>query len=218
MTLEWHGQSKGENEFMADLLQFMIQDKDDIYDRILKENMNERKLMINCDINDDLFESLIMYILLWNKEDKDLPVNRRKKIFIYINSDGGEVIFGNAILDVIVNSITPIVTVGFAKCASMASYILAAGHERICFPNTVVLIHDGQTGYMTSGNKGKDIQKFYDQLDEKAMNFMTEHTAMTKEYLESIKDRELYMFANEAKEKGIVDKIIGIDCSLDYIL
>lgn len=203
---------------MADLLQFTIQEKDDIYERICKENLNARKLMLNCDISDELFETLIMYILLWNKEDKDLPVERRKKIFIYINSDGGEVIFGNSILDVITNSITPVVTVGFAKCASMASYILAAGHERICFPSTVVLIHDGQTGYMTSGNKGKDIQKFYDSLDERAVTFMTKHTKMTEEYLESIKDRETYMFAQEAKEKGIVDQIIGIDCPLDYIL
>lgn len=174
--------------------------------------------MLNCDISDELFESVIMYILLWNKEDKDLPVERRKKIFLYINSDGGEVIFGNSILDIITNSITPIVTVGFAKCASMASYILAAGHERICFPSTVILIHDGQTGYMTSGNKGKDIQKFYDSLDERALVFMIRHTKMTQEYLESIKDRETYMFALEAKEKGIIDKIVGIDCNLDYIL
>lgn len=203
---------------MADLLQFMIQEKDDVYERICKESLNDRKLLLNCDISDELFETVIMFILLWNKEDKDLPIERRKKIYLYINSDGGEVVFGNSILDVISNSITPIVTVGFAKCASMASYILAAGKERICFPTTVVLIHDGQTGYMTSGNKGKDIQKFYDNLDEHAVNFMIEHTKMTKEYLESIKDRETYMFANEAKEKGIVDKIIGIDCSLDYIL
>lgn len=203
---------------MADLLQFTIQEKDDIYERICKENLNERKLMLNCDISDELFESVIMYILLWNREDKDLPVGRRKKIFLYVNSDGGEVVFGNSILDVITSSITPIITVGFAKCASMASYILAAGHERICFPSTVVLIHDGQTGYMTSGNKGKDIQKFYDNLDTRAENFMIQHTKMTKEYLESIKDRETYMFAEEAKEKGIVDKIVGIDCTLDYIL
>ena len=47
----------------------------------------------------------------------------------------------------------------------MASYILAAGHERYCFENTVVLYHDGQTGYVSSSNKGKDIQKFYDNLD-----------------------------------------------------
>lgn len=204
--------------FMDESIKLALEEKDDIYDRIIKENINDRKIVVNCDINDDLLENLILYILLWNKNDRDIPVERRKKIFLYINSDGGDLILGNAILDVIIHSKTPIVTVGFAKCASMASYILAAGHERICFPSTVVLIHDGQTGYMSSGNKGKDIQKFYDSLDQRVMEFMIRYTSMTEEYLESIKDRETYLFASEAKEKGIIDKVIGIDCDLDYIL
>lgn len=100
----------------------------------------------------------------------------------------------------------------------MASYILAAGHTRYCFPNTVVLYHDGETGYVSSSNKGKDIQKFYDNLEERMTKFMVENTNMDAEFLEEIKDREYYMFPEEAKEKGIVDKIIGIDCDLYTIL
>lgn len=203
---------------MDESIKLALEERDDIYDRIIKENINDRKLVINCDINDDLLENVILYILYWNKQDKDIPADKRKKIYIYINSDGGDLILGNAILDTMIHSITPIVTVGFAKCASMASYILAAGHERICFPSTVVLIHDGQTGYMSSGNKGKDIQKFYDSLDKRVMEFMIQYTSMSAEYLESIKDRETYLFAAEAKEKGIIDKVIGVDCDLNYIL
>ena len=203
---------------MEELLRIAINDDDDIYTEIIKKNMNERKLIINQEVTDELLERLCMYILLWNKEDFYIPVEKRKKIYIYISSDGGDVIMGMNILDVIASSKTPIVTVGFAKCASMASYILASGHERICFPNTVVLLHDGQTGYMASGNKGKDIQNFYDRLYERTTRFMIENTKMTAEYLESIKDRETYLFADQAKEYGIVDKIIGIDCELTEIL
>lgn len=100
----------------------------------------------------------------------------------------------------------------------MACYILAAGHKRYCFPGTVVLHHDGQTGYISSSNKGKDIQKFYDTLEERMNKFMIEHSNMTAEFLEEIKDREYYMFAEEAKERGIVDGIIGQDLELDDIL
>lgn len=157
-------------------------------------------------------------ILRWNTEDKNLPTDKRKKIYLYINSDGGDCVLGTQILSTICYSKTPIVTVGFAKCASMASYILAAGHTRYCFPNTIVLYHDGQTGYVSSGNKGKDIQKFYDKLDERMTNFMIEHTDMTAEFIETIKDREYYMFSEEAKERHIVDKIIGVDCDIDEIL
>lgn len=125
---------------------------------------------------------------------------------------------GSMILSVIKSSKTPIVTVGFAKCASMASYILAAGHEKYCFQNTIILYHDGETGYVSSSNKGRDIQRFYDKLNERMTKFMIDNTNMTSEFLEEIKDREYYMFPEEAKEHGIVEKIIGVDCELDDIL
>lgn len=159
-----------------------------------------------------------MMILKWNTIDKNIDKNLRKPIYIYINSDGGDAIMGTQILSTISASITPIYTVGFAKCASMASYILAAGHKRYCFENTVILYHDGQTGYVSSGNKGKDIQKFYDKLDERMTSFMVAHSNMSKEFLDDIKDREYYIFADEAKGLGIVDFIIGTDCSLSEIL
>jgi ATP-dependent Clp protease protease subunit len=157
-------------------------------------------------------------ILKWNTEDKNLPVDKRKFIYLYLNSDGGDCVMGTQILSAIKYSKTPVITVGFAKCASMASYILASGYKRYCFPNTIILYHDGQTGYVSSGNKGRDIQRFYDKLDERMKQFMVENTGMTSEFIEEIKDREYYMFADEAKERNIVDSIIGIDCELDEIL
>ena len=180
--------------------------------------MNERKIIINQEVSDDLLEKVCMMILRWNKDDKGLSQEKRNPICIYVNSSGGDVILSMNILDVIKNSITPVITVGFGICASMASYILASGHIRYCFNNTVVLYHDGQTGYVSSGNKGKDIQKFYDELDNRMAKFMIENTKMSAEFLEEIKDREYYIFADEAKKHGIVDKIIGIDCEIDEIL
>lgn len=201
-----------------DELLFQIGEDDGLYQEIVKNHLNDRRIIINQDITDDLLESVCLMILKWNSEDKNLPISCRKRIVIYLNSDGGDVIMGSQILSVIKNSKTPIITVGFAKCASMASYILASGSIRYCFPNTVVLYHDGQTGYVSSGNKGKDIQKFYDKLDERMTEFMVKNTNMTSEFLEEIKDREYYMFPDEAKERGIIDKIIGVDCDLDEIL
>ena len=202
---------------MEELL-FQIGEDDGLYQEIVKNHLNDRRIIINQEITDDLLESVCLMILKWNSEDKNLPVDCRKKIVLYLNSDGGDAIMGSQILSIIKNSKTPVVTVGFAKCASMASYILASGSLRYCFPNTVVLYHDGQTGYVSSGNKGKDIQRFYDKLDERMTEFMIKNTNMTKEFLEEIKDREYYMFPEEAKERGIIDKIIGIDCDLDEIL
>lgn len=202
---------------MEELL-FRLNDEESIYQEIVKKYYNDRKIIINQDVNDDLLEMVCMMILKWNAEDKNLPVENRKRIILYINCDGGDVLMGSQILQTIKVSKTPIVTVGFARCASMASYILSAGSVRYCFPNTVVLYHDGQAGYVSSGNKGRDIQKFYDTLNDKMTEFMIANTNMTAEFLEEIKDREYYMFPEEAKERGIVDKIIGVDCDIDEIL
>jgi len=195
-----------------------VKDNSLIKDEVIKSFLEERKVILNDSIDDEALENVCLMILKWNLEDKDIPSEKRKKIFVYINSDGGDVVMGSQILSIIQHSQTPVITVGFAKCASMASYILAAGKERYCFPNTIVLYHDGQTGYYTSSNKGKDIQKFYDKLEEKMQNFMIENTKMDADFLEEIKDREYYMFSDEAKERGVVDKIIGVDCEIDDIL
>lgn len=185
-----------------------------IYDECLKD----RKIIINNDIDECVIEDICLMIMKFNKEDKYIPVEKRKKIYIYLNSDGGDCVSGYQVINSIKTSKTPVVTVGFAKCASMACYILAAGHERYCFENTVVLYHDGQTGYVSSSNKGKDIQKFYDNLEQRMLKFMINNTNMSEEFLEEIKDREYYMFSEEAKERGIVDKIIGVDCELEEVL
>jgi len=195
-----------------------LEGTDNFYDEILKTNLSDRKIILNSDITDAILEDVILWILKFNKDDVGKNIETRKKIYIYLCSPGGDAIMGLALLNAIKASTTPVVTVGFGKCASMACYLLAAGTERICFSDTIVLHHDGVSGYYTSGNKGKDIQRFYDSLNKRLTSFLTENTNMTEDFLESIKDREYYMFSDEAKERGIVDKIIGEDVELNYIL
>lgn len=202
---------------MEELL-FDITRDDDIYTEIVKKHMHDRRIIINGEISDSIFEEVCLMILKWNQEDKDLPVESRKKIYVYINTVGGEANLGMNILNVIKTSITPVVTVGFSKCYSMGCYILAAGHERYAFPYTTVLYHDGQSACAASGNKARDIQKFHDAVDKRLDEFLVQNTNMDADFLEEIKDREYYMFADEAKERGFIDKIIGVDCTMDEVL
>lgn len=194
-------------------------DEDKLYDRIIDTNIKNRTIILNESINTGILEDAILWILNFNKMDNEnkIPPESRKKIYIYLNSNGGDVVMGLSLINTIKSSTTPVVVIGFGVCASMACYILAAGHERLCLQDTVILHHDGTSGYYTSSNKGKDIQQFYDKLDVRIKNFMIENTNMTQEFLDSIADREYYMFPEEAKELGIIDKIIGIDVPLDYI-
>jgi len=203
---------------LEDLFVSFENEDSSLYDFQQRLLTKDRKIVLNKTITDDTIEDICMWIFMWNEQDKDIPMDKRKKIFLYINTDGGDAVVGGMILSAIKASITPVVTVGLGKCSSMGSYILAAGHERYCFANTILLVHDGETGYVASGNKGRDMQKFFDRVDERQQRFLIECSNLTQEFLEQNKDRELYLFAEEMKEYGLVDYIVGVDCSLDVVI
>ena len=102
-------------------------------------------------------------------------------------------------------------------CTSSSS-ILIACKERYGFKHSVVLIHDGSVFVGNSGNKAKQTMAFLDTVDEINKELILARTKITEEEFEANKEKEQYMFANEAKEKGIIDGIIGIDIDLDDIL
>ena len=122
------------------------------------------------------------------------------------------------LIDVIENSKTPVIGIAFSVAASAASSILIACKERYGFKHSVVLIHDGSVFVGNSGNKAKQTMAFLDRVDEINKELILARTKITEEEFEANKEKEQYMFANEAKEKGIIDGIIGIDIDLDDIL
>lgn len=203
---------------MAELMGILGGQNSDIYEETIKSYLDDRKIIFNQDVDTGILEDVILHILKWNKEDEHLPVEARKKIFIYLASDGGDVIAGNALISVIKQSVTPVVGVVFSIAASMASCILMSCHERIALENSVVLIHDGAQGVYSSANKAKDVMKFYEKLDNLNRDLVISRTNITAEEFDENKDREQYFLASEAKEKGIIDKIIGVDVPLSYIL
>lgn len=187
------------------------------YEDVFNELNKDRVILLNDDINADIIEKAIIQIIKWNKEDQDIEINKRKPIRIYISSCGGEVFVGMTLIDTIRNSKTKIK--GFVlDCAySMAGIIFAVCHERYMLESSSLLIHDGNMIIAGTANKAKDMQKFYNKVDEKIKNFIIEHSKITIEEYDANADRELYMFADECKEKGLCDKIIGIDCGFEEI-
>jgi len=191
---------------------------DKFYDEIIKTNLQDRKIVFNNDVNSAIIEDVCLYILKWNKEDKDIPVEKRKKIFIFTNSGGGDVFSGLLLCDVIVASKTPIATVCLAYAYSMGGIIFMSAKERIMFKNSSLLIHDGSTSLSGSSGKVKDLQAFYSRVDERIKNVIVNNSAISSEEYDKNIDREMYLLADECKEKGLCDKIIGVDVELDYIL
>lgn len=187
-------------------------------DKVFEEHLKERKIVFNREVDYSIIEEVILQIIKFNKEDKDIPVNKRKPILMYIASGGGCAISGFALLDVMKQSKTPIHTIDLCSSYSMASYILMAGHKRFALKHASVLLHDGGFGLQGSANKNKDTIEFYNRLDSNIKNFVIENTNIEEELYDSKIDREWYIFPEEAKELGIIDYIVGVDVTLDEIM
>lgn len=205
---------------MEELFDFPIMKSgvDELVADIIKSNYDNRRLIINDEINNNLLESICLYILKYNQEDKDVPEDKRKPIWIILNSVGGVVNFGMGLIDCIKHSITPVYCLIIGMAASMASYIPMVCDKSYIFPNSTICIHDGQTGIMQTSRKANDIMNFYNKCDERLAELVYANTSITKDFLDGIADREYYMFPEEAKEFGIVDTIVGVDCPIDEIL
>lgn len=190
-----------------------------LYEDTIKENLAERKIILNEDVTADVVESIILQIIKYNKEDKGLPSENRKPIRLYINSGGGEVLSGFGVVSAIEGSITPVHGICLGYAASMSYNILISCHKRFAFPNSVLLQHDGEIGVQNSSTKAKQTMKFFDEMEERTKRHVLKYTNMTQEFYDEIHDQEYWMYADtKGKELGCIDKIIGEDCTIDDIL
>lgn len=206
------------NRIEAALLPMMSGDSSSPYDAFVKEDLDNRILLINEQISDLVVDEQVMAILRWNAEDRLLPVGSRKAITIYINSEGGSSFDGQALIDVMLASKTKVRTVGLGMVASMGYLIYLAGHERVAFPNTSFLMHEGETGVSgLSASKAKETMAFFDDMEERAKRYILEKTSISEATYDKFYKREWWMFSQEAKANGIVDKIIGEDCDIDIL-
>ena len=179
---------------------------------------NPRMIVLNAEVTAETTSVIATSIALINKEDKDIPVEEREPIVVWIDSPGGSVTSGMGLVNVIECSVTPVIGVVCGNAASMACLLSMAFDTTYSFKDSVFLLHDGEITVSDSTGKFEDAIKLYYMLEDKKKNFVTSHTNITPEYYEEVYRKELYLSADEAKELGIVDYIIGEDVDLDEIL
>lgn len=188
------------------------------FDAFVKEDLQNRILVLNQSITEEIIDEHVMCILRWNAQDKDIPGEKRKPIVLYINSKGGNSFDGQALIDVILASKTKVKTVCLGMAASMAYLIFLAGHERYSFPNACLLMHEGAQEISNSASKTRDIMEFFDEVDERIKQFILSRTKIDSDFYDGVYKKELWMYADsQGKEFGIVHKIIGQDCDLDEL-
>lgn len=182
------------------------------------EDLEDRKIFINCGIDEDVIDSAVYHILRYNKLDKGIPKSERKPIKLYINSPGGSVVDGYGLIDAILTSETPVYTINQALCASMGFLIFIAGHKRYSMQHSEFLMHDGSTFGWDSTAKMKDRMDFETkELEQMTKDYIISHTKIDEKLYDEKYRVEWYFLPKLAKEIGVVDYIVGQDCSIDEI-
>ena len=173
----------------------------DIFSRLLEE----RIIFIADEITDDLSSIVMAQLLLLESEDP------KKDIMLYINSPGGSISAGMAIYDTMQYIKCDVQTICMGMAASMGAFLLAGGTKgkRFALPNSEILIH--QPLMHGLGGQATEIEIAANQIikTKKKMNEMLANfTGKDYETLVKATDRDNWMTAEEAKEFGLIDKVI----------
>ncbi|MBP6946345.1 MAG: ATP-dependent Clp endopeptidase proteolytic subunit ClpP [Candidatus Pacebacteria bacterium] len=172
----------------------------DIYSRLLKE----RIIFLGGPINDEVANLVIAQLLFLANEDA------KKDVQLYINSPGGSVTAGLAILDTM-NFIKPDVsTICVGVAASMGSHLLAGGAKgkRYALPNSEVMIHQPHGGFEGQVTDIEITAKQMLKLRHRLNEIFSKNTGQKLAQVEKDMDRDFFMSADEAKKYGIIDGVI----------
>ncbi|RUM88021.1 MAG: ATP-dependent Clp endopeptidase proteolytic subunit ClpP [Thermodesulfatator sp.] len=172
----------------------------DIYSRLLKE----RIVFIGGPIDDYLANLVIAQLLFLEAEDPE------RDIMLYINSPGGMVTAGLAIYDTMQYVKPDICTICMGQAASMAAVLLAAGTrgKRYALPHSRILLHQPIGAFQGQATdvdiQAREILRLREILNE----ILARHTGQAVERIRQDTERDFYMSGEEAREYGIIDKII----------
>lgn len=173
-----------------------------IYDRLYRE----RIIFLGRGVNDGLANQIIAVMLYLDSEDNNKP------IYLYINSPGGSVTAGLAIYDTMQHIKSEVVTICVGLAASMGAFLLCAGAKgkRLALPHSRIMIHQPLGGIQGRRQatdieiEAKEILRIKDDLNK----MMAYHTGQSVEKIAKDTDRDFFMSAQEAKEYGLIDKVI----------
>ena len=182
------------------------------------KDLNQRKMFLNEAISPTSVEDVVRHILQLNAEDIGTDVKERTPILLYITSRGGDVDSGFELIDAIQSSKTPVYTINLGYQYSMAFLIGLAGHKRFTTKNAKFLMHDGEDVVYGTGMKVQDRMDFQKRVEERIRNYVLSNSKITSDEYDSKLRVEWFLFADEAKEKGFTDYIIGEDCELDEVV
>lgn len=165
----------------------------------------DRILFLGTEINSDVANILVSQLLFLESDNPNKPVT------IYINSPGGSVYDGMAIVDVMNKIKCPVYTTCVGTAASMAAVILSAGERghRCALPHSQIMLHapSGGTGRVTSPDF-KIAAKEMEKCEEMLYSVLSENLEKDYDAIRQMCDRDFWMTSKEAMEHGVIDTIL----------
>ena len=171
-------------------------------------DLENRIYWLNDEINNYTYD-LVQYIIRWNQQDKDLPIEQRKPIRIIIDCPGGHLSVSETVSNIIKMSKTPVYGIALGFCASGASVIYLSCHKKYALPNTVFVLHKGSCSDI-SGTYDEIVSfaRDYEKQIETLIAFYIENTKYTEQEINENIQTDWYIRVKEAQEKGLVDEVV----------
>ena len=172
----------------------------DIFSRLL----NDRIIFLGEEVNATTASLVVAQLLYLEAQDPD------KEIQLYINSPGGSITDGMAIYDTMQYVKCDVSTICVGMCASMAAFLLSSGAKgkRLALPNSEIMIHQPSAGTQGQVTDMAIHLKRFETIKKRMNRIMAENTGKTIEEITAASERDNFMQAEEAKEFGLIDKVI----------
>ena len=171
-------------------------------------DLENRIYWLNDEINNYTFD-LVQYIVRWNREDKNIPVEERKPIRIIVDCPGGHLSVSETLSNIIKMSKTPVYGIALGYVASGATVIYLSCHKKFALPNSVFVLHKGScSGVSGTYDEIVAFARDYEKQMEMLIDFYIDNTKYTEAEIEENIQTDWYIRTEEALEKGIVDELI----------
>ena len=173
----------------------------DIYSLLLKE----RIVFLGTPITDHVANLIVAQLLYLEREDPDKDIN------LYINSPGGVISAGLAIYDTMRLVQCDVSTICVGMTASMGTVLLSGGKagKRFALPNSTIHMHQPMGGAQGQASDIEIAAKEILRLQDKLRNILSDNTGQDYEKIARDTDRDIYLSADEARDYGLVDKVVG---------
>ena len=147
-------------------------------------------------------------IIQMNIEEKDIPKEELKPIYIWIHSYGGDLEQANAIIDIISASRIPIITISMGVAMSAGFMLFLAGHKRYAFKHSNLMVHEGSAAFSGTAEQIEMAQKNYKRQIEEMKAYILERTEIDEKTFNKNKSKDWYLSADELIKYKIVDKLV----------